>query len=110
MIVNTFPITQVPQCNIAGSKGENVADTMTGVREHAVKSFAQYGGQYIFKMYENSWKVNLENSLSFEILLFFLFQGLLQTSIYCRLNPGRYIYTYNRISESISRVREHSLQ
>ena len=44
--------------NIAGSKGENVADTKTGVKEHAVKCFAQYGGQYIFNMYENAFKVN----------------------------------------------------
>ena len=28
---------------------------------------------------------------------------------YCGLNPGRYIHTSNRISESTSRVREHSL-
>ena len=74
-----------------------------------MKCFAQYGGQYIFKMYEVSWKVNLENSLCFEIVLFFLFQGLLETLMYCRFNLGRYIYTSNRISESTSRVREHSL-
>ena len=28
---------------------------------------------------------------------------------YCGLNPGRYIHTSNRISESTSKVREHSL-
>ena len=42
-------------------------------------------------------------------LSFLIFQGLLETSRYCRLNPGRYIHTSNRISESTSRVREHSL-
>ena len=34
--------------NIVGSKGENVADNMTGVRERALKCFDQYGDQYIF--------------------------------------------------------------
>ena len=28
---------------------------------------------------------------------------------YCGVNPGRYIHTSNRISESTSKVREHSL-
>ena len=39
--------------NIDGSKGENVADNMTGVKEHALKCFALYGGQYICRMYDN---------------------------------------------------------
>lgn len=34
--------------NIDGSKGEHVAENMTGVKEHAAKCFVQYGGQYIF--------------------------------------------------------------
>ena len=36
--------------NTAGSKGEYIAENMTGVKELALKCFGHYGVQYILKM------------------------------------------------------------
>ena len=44
--------------NTAGSKVGNVAYNITGFKEHVLKYLAQYGVQYILKMYRISWKVS----------------------------------------------------